>query len=251
MIEIPTKCPSCNSELELVNMQLFCRNKNCSSIISKKIEKFSKTVKIMGLGQKTIEKLNLLSIPEIYELTEEYITNTLGIKLGEKLYKEIEKSKSIPIGVFLTAMSIPLIGKTAGDSLTKVVSSIEEINETKCKQAGLGNKAIENLINWINTEYSVYSSMPIKFSKQSKVVDTPVKLNVVITGKLKDFSSREKAKEFLSQYGIKVINSLSSNVNYLVSDVETSTSSKYKKAIELNIPIVTLEQLINNIIKEK
>ena len=58
-IEIPTKCPSCDTSLELVNAQLFCRNIMCSARARKNVEYFAKTIGIKGLGPSTIEKLNI------------------------------------------------------------------------------------------------------------------------------------------------------------------------------------------------
>ena len=42
-IIIPTHCPACNSELDVVNDQLFCRNPDCPAKSSKRIEHFVKT----------------------------------------------------------------------------------------------------------------------------------------------------------------------------------------------------------------
>jgi len=82
-IEPPTKCPSCGSQLELVKDQLFCRNPDCGAKSSKKLEHFAKTLKIKGLGPKTIEKLPLTSIPDIYSMSKKEIVDEIGEKLGE------------------------------------------------------------------------------------------------------------------------------------------------------------------------
>ena len=44
----PTQCPSCDSVLEWVNDQLFCRNGSCPAQNSKAVEHFAKTIKIKG-----------------------------------------------------------------------------------------------------------------------------------------------------------------------------------------------------------
>ena len=64
-IIIPTHCPACNSELDTVKDQLFCRNPNCPAQSSKKVEHFAKTLKIKGLGAVTIEKLDLQDYHDI------------------------------------------------------------------------------------------------------------------------------------------------------------------------------------------
>ena len=85
-IEIPEVCPSCGTSLELRNEQLFCNEPSCPAKNSKIVEGFAKTLRIKGLGPKTIEKLNLDYIEDIYMLTEERIKEKLGAeKIAEKL----------------------------------------------------------------------------------------------------------------------------------------------------------------------
>lgn len=245
MLQIPTNCPSCASLLERVKDQLFCRNSECSATSLKKIEKFTKTMKIMGLGQKTIEKLGLTSINKIYELTSEDVFLKLGEKLGTKLLLEIEKSKVIKLSIFLSAMSIPLIGKTASEKIESVTNEIYSIDLETCTAAGLGDKAAISLISWVNVEYKDnYKSLPIVFKSTSKAA-VQSKLKIVITGKLNDYSSRNKAKDYLLPLGVEVLSSLSSKIDYLICDIEGSISSSSRKAKALNIPIITMNELIN------
>jgi DNA ligase (NAD+) len=66
----------------------------------------------------------------------------------------------------------------------------------------------------------------------------------VITGKLDDFKNRNEAGEYLRSLGFKVTTSISKNTDYLVDETGKS-SSKRTKAESLNIPIVTIKQLVN------
>ena len=55
------------------------------------MEGFAKTLRIKGLGPKTIEKLDLEYIEDIYMLTEEHITQKLGSeKIARFIFKEIQ-----------------------------------------------------------------------------------------------------------------------------------------------------------------
>jgi len=58
----PEVCPACDTLLVWENDQLFCTNTRCSGKTSKKIKHFAKTLKIKGLGPRTIEKLEITSI---------------------------------------------------------------------------------------------------------------------------------------------------------------------------------------------
>jgi DNA ligase (NAD+) len=65
-------------------------------------------------------------------------------------------------------------------------------------------------------------------------------LTFVITGTLPTFS-RDEATEFIRAQGGKVTGSVSKQTSYVVCGSEPG--SKYEKARELNVPIITEEQL--------
>ncbi len=245
MILILRQCPNCNSELERVKDQLFCRNSNCSATASKRILHFIKVMKIKGLGEKTLDKLKLESINDIYELTIDNLITIMGDKIGSKLYTEISNSRVIELSIFIASFGIPLIGNSASTKLATAIESLWDIDTEICKKAGLGDKATSNLVAWIAENKEAYCNLPITTTVSN--IETPENIlyNVVITGKLNDFASRAKAKQFLESKGIVVLSSLSSKISFLICDTGSKTSSSYKKAIQMNIPIITMNDLLN------
>lgn len=240
-IHIPTECPCCGSKLDKVNDQLFCKNRECSAQLTKKVEHFAKVLGIKGMGIKTIEKLNLADLTELFYLDFEYVSEALGSeKIAEKLLNEIEKAKSASLATVLASFSIPLIGETASNKLVSVVNDISEINEETCKKAGLGEKATANLLNWLNTEFlEIKEFLPFSF-KVTKSTDAAVESKgvVCITGKLKSFKTKSEAKTALEQLGYKVVDSLTKATDYLV-DEENKGSAKRIKAEQNGIIIIT------------
>jgi NAD-dependent DNA ligase len=246
-ISEPTECPCCNYPLEKVNDQLFCRNSACSAQVAKKIEHFAKTLSIKGLGPKTVEKLQLQEITEIFYLDEEEVRQVLGEKLATKLLDEIERAKVSTLATVLEAFSIPLVGSTASKKLCTVVSDFNEITKETCKQAGLGEKVTENILNWLETEYEELKEfLPFKFNKTTVPINTSLKL-VCITGKLKSFKKKADAEKLLADAGYLLVDSVTKNTNYLV-DEGNSSSSKKEKAIQYGITIITD---LNDLLKEK
>ena len=69
-------------------------------------------------------------------------------------------------------------------------------------------------------------------------------ISVVITGSLTHFKNRDALKAEIEARGGKVVGSISSKTNYLINNDITSTSSKNKKAKELQIPILTEEEFM-------
>ena len=236
----PTDCPSCGSILEWINQLLYCKNTECGAQSQKKVEHFAKTMKIKGLGPAAIEKLGFMSPSDIYYIDEETLIETLGSeKVGAKLYVEIENSKSAPLELLLPAFGIPLIGNTATKKLSETVKDIHEINADTCKRAGLGPKASENLLSWIQYDGPFYFEvMPHTWTFSKKSIAQATKGVVCISGKLKSFKTKADATETLSSLGYVVKSSLTKDVTILVNESGVE-SSKTKQARESGITIVT------------
>ena len=87
----PTQCPSCLGEVEWRNDMLYCINSSCGAKGDKIIQHFASSLRIKGLGPKTIAKLGLQSLDEIYTIDKDFVELKLGSKLiSDKLLSEIE-----------------------------------------------------------------------------------------------------------------------------------------------------------------
>jgi DNA ligase (NAD+) len=238
-IKIPTNCPCCEYTLELVNDQLFCRNQACGAQLGKKLEHFCKTLGIKGMGAKTLEKLQLSDITEIYYLELDEIIAALGSeKIAVKLLDEINRSRNSDLATILPAFSIPLVGNTAAQKISKVVHSIDDITEEQCKQAGLGEKVTNNLISWLETDFQEMKEfLPFSFTVDNKPVANAIGEVVCITGKLTSFKTKSEATKALENAGFKVTDSVTKQTNYLV-DEDNKGSSKRIKADQLGITII-------------
>lgn len=246
-IQIPTTCPACSYKLETVNEQLFCRNTACTAQLGKKLEHFCKVLQIKGFGPKTIEKLNLADITEIFYLDRDHVVEALGEKTADKLLDEIERAKSADLATVIASFSIPLVGGTASGKIAAVVESIDEINQETCKIAGLGEKVTANLLDWISLEYpEMKEFLPFSFKAKAKVVvDTNAK-RVCITGKLKSFKKKADAESSLRAAGFILVDSVTKTTDILV-DEEGKMSSKREKAVQYGITIITD---LNDLLKE-
>jgi DNA ligase (NAD+) len=247
-IEIPTECPCCNYPLELVNDQLFCRNTACSAQLNKKVEHFCKTLGIKGMGSRTVEKLGLSDITELFYLDQEQVVESLGSeKVALKLLDEIERSKSADLATVIASFSIPLVGSTASKKLCEVVTSVDEISYDTCKQAGLGDKVTQNLVAWLETDFQeMREFLPFSFKSQKSSSTNTNQKTICITGKLSSFKTKAEAYKSLEEAGYTPVESVTKTTNYLV-DEEDKGSSKRKKAESLGITIITN---LNTFLKE-
>lgn len=248
MINPPTNCPSCDSILVWVKDQLYCQNNSCPAKSFKQLEHFAKTLKIKGLGPNTIEKLEIVDILDIYELSVDYITQQLNSeKIAVKLFEEIERSKTEPLNTVLPAFGIPLVGKTASDKLATQVESIFDIDADACKRAGLGPKVTENLTNWLATRFNHYVDLPFSWEFSNEKRSTGQAGVVCITGKLKSYPTKAAAKAVLESLGYIVKDSLTKDVTILVNE-SGQVTAKTAKAEKDGVLIVTnLKEYMENI----
>ena len=236
----PEVCPSCESPLEWKNDMLYCTNILCPAQIQKRIEHFARSLKIKGLGPKSIEKLGLTSLLDIYNLSYYNIKCALSSeKLAIKLLREINHSRKASMNDVLPAFSIPLIGKTAATKLSSKIKSLFDLDEDKCKAAGLGPKATESLLSWYSNEFEEsLQELPFDWQFQTPKIATETKGAVCISGKLSSFKTKAEATKALSYAGYVVKSSLTKDVTFLVNESGIE-SAKTKEARERGITIIT------------
>jgi DNA ligase (NAD+) len=249
-IEIPTTCPCCSYKLELVNDQLFCRNTACGAQLGKKVEHFCKTLGIKGMGPKSVEKLDLQDLTELFYLDLDTVTEALGSeKTAAKLLDEIERAKSADLATVLASFSITLVGNTASKKICEVVEHIDQITYETCKTAGLGDKVTENLVGWLQTDFpDLREFLPFSFksNRNSNTTSNNNSKTVCITGKLSSYKTKADAYTALEAAGYRAVESVTKTTDYLV-DEEDKASTKRKKAESLGIPIITN---LNTFLKE-
>jgi NAD-dependent DNA ligase len=245
----PTNCPSCSGILVWEKDQLFCHNLQCGGKTTKKIEHFSKTLKIKGLGPRTVEKLQLVDIYDLYEFPLEILITALDSeKLAVKLHREIQNSKQADLVDLLPAFSIKLIGRTASAKICSVIRNISELNEEKCKEAGLGPIATEHLLDWYYDEFiNGYERLPFRWQQIGNISKPTETTGVVcISGKLKSYKTKAAATQVLEKMGYLVKSSLTKDVNILVNESGIE-SAKTQAARDRGVKIITnLKEIIGN-----
>lgn len=270
-ITYPSYCPVCGglTKLETENSStvLVCTNDNCKGKLLGKLTHFvsKNAVNIDGLSEATLEKFIelgwLTCFEDIYKLksyTSEMMNlEGFGEKSVKKLLKSIEMSRDTTLDRFIYSLSIPLIGRSASKTISKYFNGDFD---RFCKECCLNQfdfavlddfgDAMNDSINYYIEKNVVMIGNLAKemyFEKPQIISDVASLsgLTFVITGSLRHFTNRDEAKEKIESLGGKVSGSVSAKTSYLVNNDVTSTSGKNKKAKELNIPIISEEELIN------
>lgn len=265
---IPSICPVCGKELEISTSDsgvkvLKCVNELCTCRIINKIDHFvsKKALDIKGLSRATLEKFEsagfISTLEDIFTLKdkEKNLINLpgFGVKSVGKLLDAIETGKNTTLDRVLCGIGIPLIGVTAATTISKRFNgSYDEFkkfvnnSETTFEDIeGFGYEMNYSLKHFnydeLDTIVNKYLKLDIIDNKNNEDNGDSVKgINFVITGKLSQ--SRDKIKSLIEKNGGKVTGSVSSKTNYLICNTPEDTT-KYKTAMNLNIPIINEEKL--------
>ena len=108
----------------------------------------------------------------------------------------------------------------------------------------------DNICKYFDDNFTAIHELAfeVRFIKPEKnvIMENPFGgKTLCVTGKLNHFT-RDSINEKITSLGAKTSGSVSSKTDYLITN-EASGSSKYKKAQELGIPIITEEEFLGMI----
>ena len=255
-LDIPTNCPSCDSDLLHFEdeVALRCINPRCPAQIMEGLIHFASrdAMNITGLGPSVVEKLfsaNLVKdVADIYRLKEEDFLLLEGVKekSAAKLYQAIQTSKDNSAEKLLFGLGIRHVGSKASQLLLQHFHSIENLAQADPEEVAsiesLGGVIAKSLQTYFATEGSEILLRELKeagvnldYKGQTVVADATLSgLTVVLTGKLERLK-RSEAKSKLESLGAKVTGSVSKKTDLVVAGADAG--SKLQKAQELGIEV--------------
>ena len=255
-LDIPTNCPSCDSDLLHFEdeVALRCINPRCPAQIMEGLIHFASrdAMNITGLGPSIVEKLfaaNLVKdVADIYCLKEEDFLLLEGVKekSASKLYQAIKASKENSAEKLLFGLGIRHVGSKASQLLLQHFHSIENLAQADPEEVAsiesLGGVIAKSLQTYFATEGSEILLRELKetgvnldYKGQTVVADAALSgLTVVLTGKLERLK-RSEAKSKLESLGAKVTGSVSKKTDLVVAGADAG--SKLQKAQELGIEV--------------
>ena len=255
-LDIPTNCPSCDSDLLHFEdeVALRCINPRCPAQIMEGLIHFASrdAMNITGLGPSIVEKLfaaNLVKdVADIYRLQEEDFLLLEGVKekSASKLYQAIQASKENSAEKLLFGLGIRHVGSKASQLLLQHFHSIENLAQADPEEVAsiesLGGVIAKSLQTYFATEGSKIlldelkeAGVNLDYKGQTVVADAALSgLTVVLTGKLERLK-RSEAKSKLESLGAKVTGSVSKKTDLVVAGADAG--SKLQKAQELGIEV--------------
>lgn len=272
-IEIPQKCPVCGGQTEISQVgdaqMLYCTNPDCDA---KKIKAFTLFVSrdalnMDGVSEATLEKFIAKGYIHEYadlfhlERYKDEITQMEGF--GEKSYQNliesIEKARNTTLPRLLYGLGIANIGVANAKMLCRQFQyNLEKLKNAEAEELsqidGVGEVIaaafrayFDNLHNREKLERLLKEVRIEKPEEEGE--QTLAGAVFVVTGSLHHFTSRNELKEEIERRGGKVTGSVTGKTVCLINNDITSNSGKNKKAKELNIPILTEEQFLEQYLK--
>ncbi|MCT7482784.1 NAD-dependent DNA ligase LigA [Aliarcobacter cryaerophilus] len=254
----PTICPDCSSELLIEDIMIKCQNLDCPSRVVNSIIYFASKncLNIDGLGDKIVELLvnekKIFDILDLYSLKYEDLENLEGFKEKKinNLLNAIENSKNSELYRVLTALGIEHIGEVASKSIcSKFGLDLVDVSfEDLISIDGIGEQMANSFLEFfrVNRQFvlKLFDILKPKVTIKEEAKDNPFKnKTVVITGTMS--KSRDEIKLFLEDLGAKVSSSVSKKTDFLIYGEDAG--SKYDKAIELGIEILTEDEMYSKI----
>lgn len=263
--KMPENCSVCGHRLvrDEGGVDLKCVNMMCPGTLVNRIVNFVSRdcMDIKGFGTEYIRKLTeekyIKDIADVFELKDKRIDLIEGKLLGlekntDKLLAAIEEARvQTPADKVLAGLGIPGVGKATAKELIRTFGSIDAIAEAD-KDAllavqDIGEISAEGIFNFFHDEGNKalmqrLKDLGLNFAKaESDIQGSALTgLTFCITGTL-DGMSRSEAENLIESNGGKPVSSVSKKTSYLLMGADAG--SKERKARELGVPIIGLEEL--------
>ncbi|MDD3303593.1 MAG: NAD-dependent DNA ligase LigA [Clostridia bacterium] len=261
----PTVCPICGEKLESEEdiVALRCTNSECPALIYKSITHFASRdcMDISGLGEAIIEQLIdaglLKDIADIYYLKYNDIVTLERFKekSAANLINAIETSKSNSLDKLLFGLGIRHIGKKAAKVLSQNYENIVDIMKATVEEINsfndFGRIMAESVVDFFQKEETKHiierlevAGVNLKGSIATKKSHILEDKTIVVTGSFTEYT-REEVAEMIEEHSGKFSSSVTKKTSFVVAGEEAG--SKLRKANELGIPIITIEEFLKMI----
>ncbi len=250
VVQRPTHCPVCGSELLDEGILLKCQNLLCEARVVNSIIYFAskQCLNIEGLGDKIVKLLYdkglVKSVLDLFELKKEDLLKLEGFKEKKvnNLLNAIESVKGAECWRFVNALGIEHIGEVASKKICQRFG-IDFLNATKEKLLGIdgfGEEMAESFLEFLRVNKELVTKLlsiitPKNPEKKEIKESSFVGKTIVLTGTMSE--SRDKIKEELENLGAKVTNSVSKKTDFVIYGDDAG--SKMEKARKLGVALMS------------
>ena len=266
-IIFPTNCPVCDSQIIRIEGEAVARCTGglfCAAQRKEALKHFvsRKAMDIDGIGGKLIEQLvdrELIHTPaDLFKLDLTTLTRLerMGAKSAENALNSLEKAKHTTLARFIFALGIREVGEATALNLANHFKTLDALKAADLEELqqvpDVGEVVANRIFVFWREAHNVavvddliaqgihWETVEVKEATENLFKDK----TVVLTGTLTQMG-RNEAKSLLQQLGAKVSGSVSSKTDFVIAG--DAAGSKLAKAQELNIPVLTEEEFLEQI----
>ena len=252
---MPARCPECGGHVVRAEGEAnhLCVNANCPAKLRESVRHFASrgVMNIEGMGDVLVNQLVdaglVKSVADIYDLTEEQLTNLerMGKKSAENVLREIENSKKLPLERVIYGLGIRMVGERTAQFLAEHFGSMDALmaaSEEDLQAVNeIGPRVSQSIREFFDEPKNValvdrLRKAGLTFTGEKKQRGTALAgKTFVLTGTL-ERHTRDEAKKLIEDAGGKVAGSVSKKTDYVVAGAEAG--SKLDKAKELGVAVV-------------
>lgn len=259
--KMPKECPVCGSKVvhKEGEVAVRCPNPRCEGQRVRRLFYFASkhAMDIDHMGEKVVEQLvekGLVSrVSDIYTLDEAALSKLDGFKEKsiQNLLASIDASKKCTLARFIMALGIKYVGSETAELLADEAGDLQRFLHLKEEDLlavdGIGEKTARAIAEYLEDKENLHEIerllhhgvSPGRASKQKRTGHLFSGKTFVLTGSLEHYT-RDAASDLIKERGGKVSGSVSKKTDYVLAGEDPG--SKYDKAKELNIPILSEEQ---------
>ena len=255
--DMPERCPECGSTIhkEEDEVAYRCVNAACPAKRRESLLHFASrhAMDIDGLGDKIVDQLVakglVADVADLYSLQLDDLISLdrMGEKSAQNLLDEIAASRKNPLSRVIYALGVRMAGERTGQLLAAHFSSLDDLaaaSEEQLLEVGeVGPKVAAVIAEFFSEPANrrlirKMDKVGLRPAGEKRAVKSQkfAGKSFVFTGGLAN-RSREEAAQMVVQHGGKISGSVSKKTSYVV--VGTDPGSKYDKAKELAVPILT------------
>ena len=259
----PERCPVCDTAVKRIEGEVAvrCANVGCVAQLKRRIAHYASrnALQIEGLGPATIDQLVakglVRDVADLYALEVEPLSklDRMGVPSAGNLVHQIKQSKTVPVEKVLFGLGIFHVGETVAELLIERFLSLDTLSTATPEEIesvdGIGPQIAESVVNFFSQNQPLIDKLRESglhcFTVTADATDIEAHIGpdsffsgktFVVTGSLEGMTRTEASKEIKARGG-KVTSSVTSKTDYLIAG--EGAGSKYTKALELEIPILT------------
>lgn len=253
----PSDCPSCKRPVKVDGDFVYCSEPaDCPDVMRGRVTHFVRVIDVIGFGKKYLAALidrGLVNEPaDLFALTQEQLLSLerMGKVLADKLLRELEAKRTLPLPTFLIALGIDEVGPTVAEAIADHYPTLEAARGASHEELaaihGIGEAIATSFVSAMGerSEEIEHLLKQVSVTVVEKV-EAPeghplADKSVVFTGKLARMD-RKSAQKKVREVGGKTPSGVSKELDWLVIGDDGSPllgegkhSTKHTKAESLN-----------------